>query len=227
MPAKKKLAICPHCGHEQQEPPAAYSTLCRGCGQHFRLQETTPLVGPVTPPQDLRSVHCFQCGTELDVPISAQSTMCKRCSSHVDLMDYTVSGTVSKNFKTKGRFVVEPSGYLLNSETTAWDVILKGRVIGTLRAENVLELHASANIKGQFSAGHLIILPRSRFNFPELTTATVTEVLGELVVERCVADRVILRAGARFFGKIEANEVLVESGAVVVGHLRVGKMRKR
>ena len=98
MPAKKQLVICPHCAHEQQEAPAAYSTVCRSCGQHFRLQDMERMAGPVTPRQELRRVSCFQCGTELDVPLSAQSTMCKRCSSHVDLKDYTITSTVSKNF---------------------------------------------------------------------------------------------------------------------------------
>ena len=228
MSAKKRqLVTCPHCGHQQQEPPAAYSTVCRECGQHFRLQEVERIAGPATPRQDLRTITCFQCSTELDVPISAQSTMCKRCSSHVDLKDYTISSTVSKNFKTKGRFVVETNGYLLNSEVTAWDVILKGRFIGTLRAENLLELYDSAHIKGRFSAGHLIIPSGNRFHFPELKTVTLVEVRGELVTERCVADSVVLRAGSRFFGDIEANSLVVESGVVLVGHVKAGVKTKR
>lgn len=227
MSAKKRqTVVCPHCAHEQQEPPAAYSTVCRSCGQHFRLQDVERMAGPATPRQEVRTVTCFQCATELDVPLSAQSTMCKRCSSHVDLKDYTITSTVSKNFKTKGRFVVEANGYLLNSETTAWDVILKGRVIGTLRAENILELHETAIIKGRFSAGHLIIPPTGHFNFPELTTIKVAEVRGELVVKKFVGERVIVRAGARFFGDIEAAHVVIESGAVVVGQLQVSSKPK-
>ena len=33
--------------------------------------------------------------------------MCKRCSTHIDLRDYQITNAVSKNFKTKGQFVIE------------------------------------------------------------------------------------------------------------------------
>jgi len=42
MPAKKQdkvLVTCPRCGHQQPEPPAAISTVCKRCGQHIRVQE--------------------------------------------------------------------------------------------------------------------------------------------------------------------------------------------
>ena len=54
--------------------------------------------------------------TELEVPVSAESTMCKRCSRYVDLKNYQINSAVSKNFKTKGAFVVEPKGYVFNTE---------------------------------------------------------------------------------------------------------------
>ena len=110
MKPQKVLVACPKCGHSQQEPPAAYSTVCKNCRQHFRLDEVLPAAPnhapakPVASPsgisapapgpeprRQLKRVICFQCGTELEVPPSAQSTMCKRCSAHVDLQDYRIT----------------------------------------------------------------------------------------------------------------------------------------
>src|SRR5260221_305733 len=80
-------------------------------GKHFRLQDLRrPQSQPSQPPRGTRRVRCFTCGTDLDVPATAQSTMCKRCSSHLDLQEYHITSTVSKNFKPKGRFVIEESG---------------------------------------------------------------------------------------------------------------------
>src|SRR5215207_3353605 len=109
MPAKPKdkaLVVCPRCGHQQPEPRAAISSNCRQCGDYLRVQE---LINPVAKAEvkapEQRRVACFDCGTEQDAPSAAKSAMCKRCSSYIDLQDYTISSAVSKNFRTKGRFV--------------------------------------------------------------------------------------------------------------------------
>jgi len=70
----------------------------------------TPAAEPAKPQFEQRLVHCFRCGAELAVPLVAASTMCKKCASHVDLADYRVTQTVSKNFRTHGRLVVEEKG---------------------------------------------------------------------------------------------------------------------
>src|SRR5262245_54797483 len=111
MPASKQdkvLVACPHCGHEQSEPRAAFSTVCRKCGGHFRLQEVPKAPRKaVRPIRERKHVTCFDCGADLEVAFSAESTMCKRCGRYVDLKDYHINNAVSKNFKTKGAFVVE------------------------------------------------------------------------------------------------------------------------
>src|SRR5439155_8629971 len=108
-------------------------------------------------PKDQKQITCFKCGEALSVPPTAQSTMCKRCSSHVDLRDYQITNAASKNFKTKGRFVIEEGGYLFNTECIVGEAILKGRLLGKLTAERSLEIHTSAEIKGSFKTALLII----------------------------------------------------------------------
>jgi len=86
---------------------------CKQCQQHFRIQE---MLHPQTRPKqtviEQIQVRCFQCGAELQVAAAAESTMCKKCSSHVDLRDYQITQTVSKNFRTHGRLVIEEKGYI-------------------------------------------------------------------------------------------------------------------
>src|ERR1043166_8649083 len=155
---KKVSVTCPRCGHVQPEPPGAYSTVCKKCYAHFRLDEA-PGAGPAPklqkPSIEQRRIHCFQCGTELDVPVAASSTMCKRCSSYVDLSDYQITQTFSKNFRTFGRLVIEEKGYLLNTDSRVADAVIKGRLIGKLVVERTLEIYPTAMIKGTFTAGRL------------------------------------------------------------------------
>src|ERR1700744_5839395 len=114
MPANKQdtvLVACPQCGHQQAEPRTAISSVCKKCGQHLRIQEIlhpAPKTAEQGPAR--KRITCFECEAELEVPVSAESTMCKRCSRYVDMHDYLINTAVSKNFRTKGRFVVEPKG---------------------------------------------------------------------------------------------------------------------
>ena len=142
MPAKqqdKVLLTCPHCGGQQPEPRAVISTICRHCRQHFRAGESPkPVASSFDTARDIRRVACFECSTELEVSASAQSTMCKRCSAHLDLRDYQINNAVSRNFRTKGRFVVEAKGYVFNTEATVGEAVVRGRFLGKLVAERSL-----------------------------------------------------------------------------------------
>src|SRR6185369_9837375 len=103
--------------HQQAEPRSGISSVCKKCGQHLRVQEIlNPPKKTAEAAPERRRITCFECSAELEVPLSAESTMCKKCSRYVDLKDYSITSTVSKNFKTKGAFVVEDKGYVLNTE---------------------------------------------------------------------------------------------------------------
>jgi cytoskeletal protein CcmA (bactofilin family) len=226
MPPSKPDRIsvaCPKCGHSQLEPRTAYSTVCKACRQHFRLEEALQPAPQAPKPQfEQKQVRCFQCGAELAVPVAAASTMCKRCGSHVDLADYRITQTVSKNFRTHGRLLVEEKGYVLNADALVGAAVIKGRFIGKLVAEGTLEINTSANIKGSFTAGRLVIPAGHHFRWPEPMRMESADISGELVASLQTAGMVRLRSTARFFGAVQARNLVVESGAVFVATARIG-----
>lgn len=225
MPALKQdqvLVACPHCGHQQPEWRSAFSTRCRKCGGHYRVQEAlNPARKAPDRPPPSRRIVCFECGVELDVPASAESTMCKKCSRYIDLHDYSIANAVSKNFKTKGRFVVEPKGYVFNTETVAGDAVIKGRFHGKLTAEQSLTVYSGSEIKGNVTAAHLIIPAENQLNWPAGFKLRSAEIAGELSANVQATGTVTLRSTARWFGDLAAQNLVVEEGAVVVGTLRV------
>ncbi len=225
-PASKQPTVavaCPRCGHTQPEPPSAYSTVCQKCRGHFRVQEALhPTPTPPKPVLEQKRVRCFQCGTELGVPAAAASTMCKRCGSHVDLNDYHIAQTVSKNFRTHGRLVIEEKGFALNTEALVGDALIKGRLIGKLVAEGTLEVHSSAKIKGSFTAARLVVPAGHHFRWPELLRFGAADIGGELAADLCTTGTVRLLGTARFFGAVQARNLVVENGAVFVGTARTG-----
>jgi cytoskeletal protein CcmA (bactofilin family)/ribosomal protein S27E len=225
MPASRPDRIsvtCPSCGHRQLEPRSAYSSICKKCHQHFRLEEVlNPAAPPPKPQVEQRHIRCYQCGAELAVPRAATSSMCRKCSAHVDLTDYRITQTVSKNFRTHGRLVIEEKGYVLNSDAVVGEAVVKGRFIGKLTAAGTLEIQSSASIKGSFTAGNLLIPAGHHFRWPEPLRVDGAEIEGELVGRLESSGTVRLRTSARFFGDVEARNLVVESGAVFVGTARI------
>jgi cytoskeletal protein CcmA (bactofilin family) len=226
MPAKKQdkvLLTCPHCGHRQAESREAFSTICRKCGQHLRVQEILkpPRKAPERAPKQKR-ITCFQCGAELEIPASAESTMCKRCSQYVDLHDYRITSAVAKNFKTKGAFIVEPKGYVFNTESIVGDAVIRGKFHGKLAALGSLTIYSTADIKGSLTAAHLIIPAENHFRWPDQIKVGSADVAGELVANLWAEDTLVLKFTARFFGNVDARNLVVEDGAVVVGKMQIG-----
>jgi cytoskeletal protein CcmA (bactofilin family) len=182
-----------------------------------------PAAKPAPQAIEQRRIRCFQCGTELDVAKAAASTMCKRCSSHVDLADYQINQTYSKSFRTHGRLVLEEKGYLLNTESFVGEAVLKGRLIGKLTTEGVLEIHSSAYIKGTLFPGRLVVPLGHQFRWPQPLPLRDAEISGELVADLNSTGTVILKSTARLFGNITALNLVVEAGAIFVGDARIGK----
>jgi cytoskeletal protein CcmA (bactofilin family) len=226
MLAKKQdqvLMACPHCSHQQPEARSAFSTNCKKCGRHFRIQEAlNPVRKTSGRALDLRRITCFECGAELDVPPSAESSMCKKCSRYLDLHDYRITTSLAKNFKTKGRFVVEPKGSVFNTDTTGGEVVIKGKFHGKLTAEQSLTIYSDAEIKGSLTAAHLIIPTENHFRWPDRLNVGSAEIAGELAATVHATGTVTLRSTARWFGDLVAGNLVVEAGAVVVGKLQIG-----
>ncbi len=219
----KVLVACPHCGHQQTEHRSAYSTSCKKCGQHLRVQDIlNPAPQAPKPAPKQRRVTCFGCGAELEVPASAESTMCKQCSRYVDLHDYRITSAIGKNFKTKGQFVIEPKGCVFNSESIVGDAIIRGQFHGKLAVERSLTIYSTARIKGSLTAAHLIIPLGNHFRWPDPLNIGSAEIAGELAANLRARDSVVLKSTARLFGDVQALHLRVESGAVVVGKMQIG-----
>ncbi len=219
----KVLVACPHCGHQQSEPRTAFSSVCKKCGQHLRIQEIlNPAPKAAEKGPERKRINCFECGAELEVPVSAESTMCKRCSRYVDMKNYVINSAVSKNFKTKGSFVIDPKGYVFNTEAVVADAVIKGRFLGKLFAEHSLTVYSTAEIKGSFKTARLVVPAANVFRWPEPIKLASAEIAGELTANLSADKTVVLRSTARLFGDVTASNLVVEEGAVVVGHIKIG-----
>ena len=226
MPVKRQdniLLVCPHCGHQQPESRVAFSTICKQCGQHLRVQEILkPPPKALAPGPEKKLVNCFDCSAELEVSTSAESTICKRCSAYVDLHDYHIASALAKNFKTHGVFVIEPKGIVFNTESKVGDAVIKGKFHGKLAVERSLTIYSTAEIKGTLAAGHLLIPEKNHFLWPAQIKVGSAEITGELVADLRAEETVTVKTGARLFGNVDARNLVIEEGAVIVGKMHIG-----
>ncbi|HEX3624633.1 MAG TPA: polymer-forming cytoskeletal protein [Verrucomicrobiae bacterium] len=227
MPAKKQdkvLLVCPHCGHEQPEPRGAFSTICKKCGRHLRVQEVlNPQVKAAEKGPQKQLITCFDCGTELEVSVSAESTICKRCSAYVDLHNYNITNALAKNFKTKGEFTIELKGWVFNTDSVVGNAVIRGRYHGKLAVERSLTIYSTAELKGTITAGHLIIPEKNHFRWDAPIRVGSAEISGELAADLCAEERVVVKASARLFGNVDAGALVVEEGAIIVGRMQTGR----
>jgi cytoskeletal protein CcmA (bactofilin family) len=219
---EKAVVTCPHCASQQWVAPAAFSAVCKQCGQYLRVQELlkpAPKKPPPAPEQ--KRIACFECHSEFDVPTSAQSTMCKKCSAYIDLHDYSISNAVSKNFKTKGAFVIQQSGYVFNSETVATDATIKGRFIGKLIVERSLTLCSTARIKGSIQAAHLVIPEENEVRWEGELAVGSAEIKGELTANLRAA-AVHVRTNGHLLGAVRTRSLIADAGAVLSVSAHIG-----
>jgi cytoskeletal protein CcmA (bactofilin family)/predicted RNA-binding Zn-ribbon protein involved in translation (DUF1610 family) len=226
MPSSKQdkvLLVCPHCGHQQPEPRGAFSTICKSCGRHLRVQEVlNPPAKTAEAGPKKKLTTCFECGTALEVSATAESTICKRCSAYVDLHNYNITSALAKNFKTRGEFTVELKGYVFNTESIVGNAVIRGKFHGKLAVERSLTIYSTAEIKGSISAGNLVIPAKNHFRWDSQIRVGSAEISGELAADLRAEDTVIVKASARLFGNVDARALVVEEGAVVVGHMQIG-----
>jgi cytoskeletal protein CcmA (bactofilin family) len=101
--------------------------------------------------------------------------------------------------------------------------VIKGRFLGKLIAEHSLTIHSTAEIKGSFKTARLVVPAANHFRWPETIKVVSAEIAGELVNNLHAEQSVVVKSTARFFGDIEARSLVVQEGAVIVGHLRIGE----
>ncbi|PYM16633.1 MAG: hypothetical protein DME18_01020 [Verrucomicrobia bacterium] len=118
--------------------------------------------------------------------------------------------------------MIEPKGYVFNTEAVVGDAIIKGKFLGKLVAERSLTIYSTADIKGNFKAGRLIIPAENHFRWREEIKVRAAEIAGELAADLHAEGVVTLKSTARLFGDLVARSLVVEDGAVMVGKAKIG-----
>ena len=104
-----------------------------------------------------RIVRCCHCKGMMRVAAKAISVFCPHCQKRVTLESLRVVGShPGRTLATCGDILVEP-GSLLNLEITADNVIVRGRVCGSVSANETIEVTSTGQIIGDVKARKIIV----------------------------------------------------------------------
>ena len=185
MPASKQekvLVACPHCGHSQPEPRAAFSTICKKCGCNYQVKEArSPAPKAVEVAFERKRITCFECGREAGrARQRAQSSMCKWCSRYIDLQDYRIANAVPGISKPRARSLLNRKAMFSTPKPSPATPSSRDDFTESWLRSGSLTIYSTAEIKGSFTAGHLIIPAENHFRWKEPINAGSAEIAGEL-----------------------------------------------
>ena len=173
---------CPHCGHSQAEPRTGFSTICKKCGRNFRVQEA------LNPRAQSRRSRAREKTHHLLRVRRGTGGAGQRAVHHVQAVQ-PLHGPERlphrqrrlQEFQDEG-FVHASNRRVTSSTRRPWWATPSSRAgfSGKLVAEGSLTIHTTAEIKGSFTAGRLIIPAANQFRWREPIKVGSAEIAGEL-----------------------------------------------
>lgn len=104
-----------------------------------------------------RIVRCCHCRGMMRVAARALSVFCPHCQKRVTLESLRIVGShPGRTLSTCGDIIVEPAS-LLNLEITANNVVIRGRVNGSVVANGRLEVASTGQVYGNVKAARIIV----------------------------------------------------------------------
>ena len=104
-----------------------------------------------------RTARCFECSSSHEVSSTAQSSTCKACGAYIDLQDYKISGSFSRNIKTRGSVYLSSKGDLSSSKIVCGQATLHGKMRGNLTCDGLVTIRMQGRLPGSIEAGEMIM----------------------------------------------------------------------
>jgi len=111
-----------------------------------------------------KCVVCPYCRGPTEVALRAMSIFCPHCRKRVILEDYKITSYYAvREFFTCGDIVVEKKGQVI-APIKVGNLVVKGKVQGTVTAQGTVTLAKGGTLKGSIEAKSLQIDPGANFD---------------------------------------------------------------
>jgi len=217
QPAKHSVT-CPACQHEQQEYVAATTSVCRNCGEYFKLGEPSRRRTRQRTRVERRMMPCYECKAELHIPVDAISWQCQFCSAHLDVSDRVINRESANRIQTYGHLTITETGHFTGSKAQVGSALVSGRASGRIVCQDLLTVQGKTLFRAGASGGKLLVDKDSRMESEQLLEFKSAEIRGEIQA------RVILIEGELLLhdtAKVKASRIVFGSLTIEEGaHVR-------
>ncbi len=168
-----------------------------------------------------RTARCFECSSSHEVSSVAQSSTCKACGAYIDLQDYKISGSFSRNIKTRGSVYLSSKGDLSSSKVVCGQATLHGKMRGNLQCDGLVTLRMQGRLLGSVEAGEIIIEKGSEVIFARPLKASGVAVHGKMSGQVVSDSHVTIYKSGSLDGAVNAAGFTVEKGGIFQGELTI------
>ncbi len=165
--------------------------------------------------------RCFECTGWHEVSGTAQSSTCKACGAYIDLQDYKVTGSFSRNIKTRGTLYVSSRGDLSSSKIVCSQATIHGRMRGNLTCSGKVTIRVQGKIFGSVEAGSLVVEKGSEVAFMRPVNADTAEIHGRVNALIVANGQVTISKSGLLEGAVSAACFSVETGGCFQGELTI------
>ena len=168
-----------------------------------------------------RTARCFECSSAHEVSSTAQSSTCKACGAYIDLQDYKISGSFSRNIKTRGSVYLSSKGDLSSSKIVCGQATLHGKMRGNLQCDGMVTLRMQGRLPGSLEAGEMIVEKGSDVVFSRPLKASAVAVHGKMSGQIFSDSHVTIYKSGSLDGTVQATGFTVEKGGIFQGELTI------
>lgn len=172
-----------------------------------------------------RVAQCFECNSAHEVSSTSTSTTCKACGAYIDLQDYKISGSFSRNIKTRGTVYLSSKGDLSSSKVICDHATIHGKMRGNLHCAGRVTVRMQGRLFGTVEAGELLIEKGSEVVFSRPIKAGVAEIHGHMSGQIVCGTHVTIYKTGLLDGAVEAAGFTVEKGGCYQGELTISPRR--
>ena len=169
--------------------------------------------------------QCFDCNGWHEVSSTAHSSTCKACGAYIDLQDYKVTGSFSRNIKTRGNVYLSVKGDLSSSKIICSHATIHGKMRGNLTCAGKVTIRVQGKLFGSVEAGELIVERGADVAFTRPIHTTTAEIHGRMSGEVVADGHVIIFKSGLLDGAVAASGFSVEKGGCFQGELTISPRR--
>lgn len=169
----------------------------------------------------VRVARCFECESSHEVNGSATSSTCKSCGAYIDLQDYKITGSFSRNIKTRGSVYLGSKGDLSSSKILCETAIIHGKMRGNLHCTGRATVRVQGRLYGTLEAGELLIEKGSEVAFSRPVKTSGAEIHGHMSGQIICDSHVTVYKTGLLDGAVEATGFTVERGGCYQGELTI------